>query len=208
MSNGDKWQTRCKGILRGAQFGWNDFADRETNETKRTPQIVGRFEMLDGEDAGKLETWFGSLSDDLTTKGDKSFYEFTIESLRACGWTGDELAEIPALAEAGHLVNEVILVREHKIDGQGKTRSSVKYVNRLGAVKVDLKDNAMTAQEIADFSRKMKARLSGGNGSKSTPQPARSAAPPPRRTGRGFAGPSSDYDDRDPPPYDPNDVPY
>jgi len=170
MSN-DTYEIRCRGVLRGVQFGWDEY------EGVRRPQLVGRFKILDGEDAGKYETWFASLSDDVSSKG-RSFYEYTIDGLRTCGWTGDDLSELPAIVDGGACASEVSLVREFKLGNDGKWRSKGRGGNRVGAVKVDLKGNAMTDAEVLDFARKMKSKIGGNGGG----QQQRSAAPPPNRT--------------------------
>lgn len=213
MSNGTDYQTRCKGILRSAQPGWNEFKDKETGEVIRQPQFVCRFEMTDGDDAGKFETWFASLSEDENKNG-KQFCEFTFESLRQCGWTGSDLAEIPSLAESGALSTEVNLVREHKQKqdktGKWEWRSQIKYVGGgNGGAKVDLKENAMTQAELASFAKRMSRRL-GGNGSSgqtqrsAAPPPARNTAPPPANR----LPASNGQGDRDAPPPDDDSIPF
>lgn len=145
-------ESRCRGVMRSLQFGWNDY------QGVRRPQIVARFELLDGDDKGKLDTWFASMSEDLTAKGDKTYCDHTVESLRACGWTGCDLSELPTLVDAGKLSCEVVLVRVHKMK-DGKANTLIKYVNKLGAAKVDLKGNAMGAGDVADLAKRMRGRL-------------------------------------------------
>lgn len=162
MSNGN-YETRCTAILRGAAFGWSEY------EGRQQPQLVGRFEILDGDDQGKFETWFGSLSEDENTKG-RPFWEFTRDALRTCGWTGDDFSEVPGLIAEGKLANEVAIVREHR-QKDGKWRSSVKYVNSPGGANVDLKDKAMSPSEIADFAKRMKAKMGGARASNGNGHP-------------------------------------
>lgn len=194
MSN--EYETRCNGIMRSAQFGWNEY------EGVRQPQLVARFELIDGDDAGKFDTWFGSLSEDENSKGIQ-FYEYTIKSLRACGWTGDDLSEIPDLAENGSLAKEVSLVRTHKVLDTGETKTKIKYVGGGGGAKIDLKENAMTEREVADFARRMRSRIGGkaAGGSSGTQRsaapPTRNAAPPARNGGQRHPNAPGNRDDSD-----------
>lgn len=149
----DKKQVKCRGVLRGLQFGWNEY------QGARQPQIVARFELLDGENAGSYDTWFGSLSEDMSSKG-RPFAEYTWDALRHCGWTGDDLTQLPALAEAGKLARPVSLVREIKTGTDGKQKTLIKYVNGDGS-KVDLKDKAMSTSDIAALAKRMRP---GGSG--------------------------------------------
>lgn len=152
------FETRDRGCLRSAQFGWNEY------EGVKTPQLVCRFEILDGDSKGRTDTWFASLSEDASRSG-KAFYEFTIDSLRACGWTGNDLAEVPVLAAAGQLAGEVVLVRTHR-HKDGKVNTLVKYVNRIGGGGVNLKDKAMADDEVAAFAKRMKAKVAAAGGAR------------------------------------------
>lgn len=206
----DKYSSYHTGVLRSIQF------DKQSYEGREHVQLVGRFEILTSADAsndlvGKTETWFGSLSEDATKgKTGKSFYEFTIDGLRACGWTGASLAETPALAESGQLAQEVKLTVEHKLkdDGRGGQawRTSIAWVNPIGGGKVKLQ-NELTADELAQFSKRMERLIAGGG--KSAAQPPRSAAPPQHRTshaGNGSAPGRGGFTDDRPPPDD--DIPF
>lgn len=192
----DKYTSNCRAVLRSVQFRRGDYEGREF------PEVVGRFEILDGDDAGKVNTWFGSLSEDLNTKG-KPFCDYTIAALRACGWTGDDFSELPELAEANMLANEVTVVREH-VHKDDKWYVNIKYVNGGGGLKLDLKDREMSEAEVLAFAKRMKSRLGNRASSAGNHQASRAAAPPSAR--RPSSAPPrnpADFDDRRPPPYDP-----
>jgi hypothetical protein len=205
----------CNAVLRGLQFGWKEF------EGRRIEQLVGRFEMLDGEDQGRFETWFASLSEDHNSKG-KPFIDFTVEALRACGWTEDDWMALPDLAESGQLAKEVQIVREFRWkedDSQsgGTWRSSVKYVGGGAGARVNLGDNAMSEREISDFARRMRSRMGGGQRDQrrsAAPPQQRSAVPPPRNAAPPRQAPppranGGYHDDRQPPPAAPDDeIPF
>lgn len=133
---------RQPAICRSIQFG---------KTSKGDEQIAIGFEIV-GEgnpDAGRQLTYFGMFTD--TT------IDFTVEALRNCGWTGDELAELPALAEAGQIASEVSLVIEHE-EWEGKWREKVKWVNRPGGGKVKLAD-PLDDQSLTRFSSMMKSKV-------------------------------------------------
>jgi hypothetical protein len=133
---------RQPAICRSIQFG---------KTSKGDEQIAIGFEIV-GEgnpDVGRQLTYYGMFTD--------STIDFTVEALRNCGWTGDELAELPALADAGQLANEVSLVVEHE-EWEGKWREKVKWVNRPGGGKVKLAD-PLDDQSLGRFSSMMKSRI-------------------------------------------------
>lgn len=147
-------QSKCKAVLRSVDFGWSEYQG-----TKR-PQLLAKFELSDGPDKGQRETWFASLSDDKNSKG-VPFCDFTFAGLRACGWTGDDISELPYLVEQGHLSKEVTVTRETKVGKDGKERSSIKYVS--GPRASDSKgDKSMSASELVALAKTLKARKTEG----------------------------------------------
>lgn len=208
-ANGAEFETRCTAILRSVAFGWNQF------EGKQTEQLVGKFEIMDGDDVGKFETWFGSLSEDENKKG-RPFLEFTRDALKTCGWTGDDWTELPGLVQDGFLANAVSIVRKHRQDPEtGKWRSQVKYVNSPGGANIDLKEKAMNPAEIAAFSKRMKARMSGrpSNGNGQAPIPplggrVGSQVLPPATHHRAQQGGGYGNAQRDVPPPSDDDIPF
>jgi hypothetical protein len=133
---------RQPAICRSIQFG---------KTSKGDEQIAIGFEIV-GEgnpDVGRQITYFGMFTD--TT------IDFTVEALRNCGWQGDELAELPRLADEGLLPNEVSLVIEHE-EWEGKWREKVKWVNRPGGGKVKLAA-PLDDQSLGRFSSMMKSKV-------------------------------------------------
>lgn len=92
-----------------AQFG----------EGKNHPQVVVNFEILDGPEAGRRIAWFGHFSEKTVQR--------TVESLRYCGFKGDDLA----LATTQKLDQEVQIVVAHE-EYNGKVTAKVNWVNRAG----------------------------------------------------------------------------
>lgn len=104
-------------------------------------QVAVMFELVGGPHDTKHITWFGYFSD-LTV-------ERTLESLRHCGWDSDSIAELDSLG-----ANEVELVIEDETY-EGKTRSKVKWVNRIS--RLQMKEQ-MNAQQVAAFAAKLRGK--------------------------------------------------
>lgn len=120
-----------------------------------TEQVAVDFELVE---TGEHITWYGSLSD-------KAF-DRTIESLRHCGWEGDDLSDL-----AGLNTNEVSLDIDWD-DYNGERRLRVNWVNRPGGVA--LKDQ-MSNDEARAFALRMKSRIASIG---KTPKPRQPAAAP------------------------------
>lgn len=104
-------------------------------------QIAVMFQLTQGPHEGKHITWFGFFTD--------STVERTLESLRHCGWDSDSLAELDHLD-----ANEVELVIDDETY-EGKTRSKVKWVNRVS--KLALKEQMSPAQ-VQAFAAKLRGK--------------------------------------------------
>lgn len=131
-------------------------------------QIAVQFEFL--EPAGEKLTWYGFFTD--------ATFDRTIESLRACGWTGSSLDEFSAEALPAGVNRQVELVVTHE-EYNGKTSARIAFVNNVGGG-MALK-SAMSSDQARAFAAKMKGRiaaLSGGvpPAAKTTPR----ATPRPR----------------------------
>jgi len=134
------------------QFGYS------SNETE---QIALTFKFLQEPFAGQYMTWFGFFTD--KTK------ETTFKTLRACGWQGDDLADM-----SGIDANEVDLVIETELDQQGRERSRIRWVNELGGGKVKMQ-NTMTPEQQRAFAARMKGTaiaLREGKGPAKPPRPS------------------------------------
>jgi hypothetical protein len=119
-------------------------------------QVVVLFDFTDQKDPdyGKSISWFGYFSDKTIDR--------TLESLRYCGWQGDEIAELPDIAAAGGLNEEVELVVEHEFyqrPGEpGEWQEKVRWVNRPGGSGAIKLERPLEGRELASFSARMKSR--------------------------------------------------
>jgi hypothetical protein len=102
--------------------------------------VAVAFELLDH--PGEHITWYGYFTEKTVDR--------TMESLRYCGWQGDDVSDLTGISS-----NEVEIVIEHEEDREGKTRARVKWVNRAGSSKAQLKNEMNDAQKKA-FAARMK----------------------------------------------------
>lgn len=108
-----------------------------------TPEVAVAFQFSDPDLGNKSITWHGYLSD--------KTYQRTVESLRICGWTGDDLSDL-----AGLDANEVELVVENE-EYEGEVNPKVRWVNRIGgglAVKAP-----MTPEKAKTFAASMRTKI-------------------------------------------------
>jgi hypothetical protein len=134
------------------------------------------------EPTGEFISYFGAFTDKGTVH--------TVKALRACGWEGDDLSELPALADSGALANEVSLVIVHEVYN-GETKAKVKWVNPPGGGGGKIKlERALDERGLSDFAARMKSRIRAEGGA--------------RPSASGTRRPSTGADDRRPLPYDPN----
>ena len=151
---------------------------------KGTPAVAVEFVFSD-ESLGSIR-WDGWLSD--------AAFDRTIESLRHCGWTGDDLSDLDGLD-----ANEVELVVEDD-DYNGKTYSKVKWVNRAGSL---AHKSPLTGDKAKFFAKQMQARIRALDASKPAPGP-RTA--PKAQSARRSSAPSGPVDEREPPPLSDDDI--
>lgn len=149
-------------------------------------QVAISFVINDGEHAGENLSYFGTFTENAL--------EYTEKALRACGWDGDDLAELPALAEAGKLGPAQIVVRHEEYKGEKKVK--VKFVNKPGGKFTFDAENAIEGQGLKSFAAKMKSQFSRNT----------SASTQARSNGR-QAVREAKRDTRDAPPPGDNDVP-
>lgn len=81
----------------------------------QTPLVLASFRTSDGEDV----EWQGWLTDKAVDR--------TLEALRVCGWTGDDVRELPGLD-----ANEVEIEVQHE-EFKGRIYARVRWVNALGS---------------------------------------------------------------------------
>lgn len=109
-----------------------------------TPEVAVEFILADPSLEGQGITWHGFLTD-------KTF-DRTVESLRHCGWKGDDLSILEGVD-----ANEVELVIENEANDEGDSYPRVRWVNRLGGG-LAVKD-PMKPDEAKAFAAKMKGRI-------------------------------------------------
>lgn len=145
--------------------------------SKGKDQVGVDFVLLEGPDIGKHVTWYGYFTDDS--------FERTIDSLRLCGWEGDDLSDLRGIEK-----NDVQLTIAHEPDLQGEIRSRAAWVNGLGGVA--MKDK-MDKGAAAGFAARMKGRVlalkQAGGGQAKRPT---GAAPPRAAAGHATEGQPTD----------------
>lgn len=128
-------------------------------------QVAIGFEIVgDDQDAGRMVTYFGTFQDAKDGKK-RGAVDFTIEALRNIGFVGDDLSELPTLAESGQLAQEVSIVIAHEEYpvGSGEWKTKVKWVNRPGGGAIKL-ENPLDDRQLKAFAATMKSRLRGSAG--------------------------------------------
>lgn len=98
------------------------------------------FKLLEGEYAGQLISWQGYF----TEKTEKS----TIESLRYCGWKGDNFLDLEGLDR-----NIVQVTVEHQESQNGNKYARIAWVNKPGNLAIK---NPMDDKKRAAFAKRMK----------------------------------------------------
>lgn len=127
-------------------------------------QIALMFEIQDEQIGGQTITYYGYFTE--------RTYERTIESMRHCGWQGDDLLNLAGIND-----NEVEIVVAHE-QYEGKTYAKVQWINRIGggggvAVKEKLQE-----ADARQFAARMKQKIAAlGAGKPAAPKsPAGSSA--------------------------------
>ena len=110
-------------------------------ETSNGKEQIGiMFEIIRGPQAGRNVLWRGFFTE--------KTWERTLESLRFCGWKGDDLSNI------GELPYEVEIDVEHE-NYRDKTFARVAWVNRRGGVAMQ---NPLEGNALREFAAAMKRR--------------------------------------------------
>jgi hypothetical protein len=117
-----------------------------------TPQIGVMFRVVGGQADGMVVGWRGYFSDKTTQR--------TIESLRYCGWNGNDLSVFTETNEEECyrlLPSEVEIVVEHEAPTtpDGKAYAKVAWVNKLGTGTVTMK-NKLDANRAKAFAESMR----------------------------------------------------
>lgn len=149
----------------------------QITDNGKNQAVVMTFELIDpSPQPGTMISYFGYL-------GDNSIGH-TVRALQNCGWTGDNLAELPQLAEADMLAQVVELVISHETF-EGKRRAKVNWVNRPGgAGKIQL-EHVVDGPALSDFGQRMRSKITAARGGAgrsraiSTGRPPGDDVPPP-----------------------------
>lgn len=145
--------------------------------TKTGSEQVGVLFRLVGEGVeGKYITWYGYFTEKTIDR--------TIESLRICGWAGNDLEDL-----SGIDANEVELVVENE-EWEGNWSPKVRWVNRAGGFAMAAPLQATQAKAFAAkmkgailaYDKKAGAPAPKTNGQKPAPKPSASPEPPPIAT--------------------------
>lgn len=148
-------------------------------------QIVVLFQIVGGECDGRSITWYGFFTDKTVDR--------TLDSLRHCGWQGDNIGDLTGL-DANEV--EIVIVED---EYKGRTKLKVAWVNRPTALALN---RQMTPADVQAFA----ARLRGctvAHKQKYKQAPSPRTAPQQQR--KRASGDDSDYGS--PPPAD-DDVPF
>lgn len=110
---------------------------------KGTPEVAIAFDVF-GDDGHVVanRTFHGYLSDDVFPR--------TIEVLRVCGWTGDDLSNLTGLDQ-----NEVELEIRHE-EYEGKVSDRIAFVNQPGRIAVQ---NPMDEVDAKSFAAQMRGKI-------------------------------------------------
>jgi len=109
--------------------------------SKGNEQVVVKFVIAGGPQDGQQVTWYGFFSD--------ACFDRTIQSLRHCGWKGDDVSALVGLD-----ANEVEIVVEHN-DYKGKVTPTVRWINQAGG------GAGMSPVQAKDFAESVKGRIAG-----------------------------------------------
>jgi hypothetical protein len=163
----------------------------ETKEGK--PQVAVCFAILDGPCQGRRLTWYGFFTEKTV--------ERTIQSLRYCGFKGDDLA----LLVTQKLTQEVSVTVGHNTY-EGKTTARVDWVNAPGGVKLE---RPMNKDQIRRFGAQLKAKVKAiaEVAGPAADVPAPSFGEPTEAPSEGHAPPSG-WAENAPPPQDDSDIPF
>ena len=186
---------RHRAFATGHEFGWTG---------QSTPTIYIGFQMSEGDvDQGRVITALKFLTDNAL--------EYAIESLHNMGWTGDDIYSLGQKSEDNtQYPNEVELVIEHEEykgenpDYVGTIQAKIAFINRLGGSGMLKSKRPMDEAEFKRFAQSIRTQVRAIGGKK---PPAKTASPTPnggknQHTTRPAS--TGNYDERNPPPADPD----
>ncbi len=114
------------------------------------------FEILSGQHAGQTITAFLHFSTEVKpgSKTGKSQMDRSIESLRYCGFTGDDIDQF----FSQNPENEVSITVEHE-EYQGKTRAKVAWINKPGGGGGFVLQKRMAPTDLKKMAARMKSKI-------------------------------------------------
>jgi hypothetical protein len=115
--------------------------------------VLVNFEILGGEHQGRILPWWGSFNSKIPdgSRAKQSPMQRTLQSLRYCGWAGDDVMDV-LNQELG---NEVSIQVEHH-EYEGTVYARVAWVNRPGGGGVVMA-NQMNKDSLRRFSASLKS---------------------------------------------------
>jgi hypothetical protein len=135
-------------------------------------QIVVAFTVAD---TGESISWYGYFSE--------KTWQRTVESLRICGWTGDDLTDFDGGDLAGVDTHDVEIVVEEELDQEGTPRARVRWINMLRGSGIAVKQ-PLAGTELKSFAAQMRGKILSLDGGKKPaaqkPAPPASRKPAPR----------------------------
>jgi hypothetical protein len=155
-------------------------------------QIGISFSLVD--QPGTYITWYGGFSNEINGNAKKSPCERTFETLRTCGWEGDDLSDLGGIES-----NEVELVIDIEDDQNGVPRNRVKWVNAPGGGGPAMK-NVMPVDQKKAFAAKMKGAALASKQKMGAQKPVQ-PRPQSQRQAPKSTGSSSQYDESDDIPF-------
>lgn len=183
-------------VLRFAQI-------QEPQDATWSHQVILSFELIAPDpEAGMYTSYFGSLSEEANDKGNRPI-DWTVNALRNCGWTGDDLAELPELAKADRLTEIVELVVEHRPNSKGELVAKVIFVNRPGGGGMIKLERVLEGDDLKNFGRRFRTSIASAGTQPAAKKPAPAPARTQQRTAppRGSQPQRSDFVDDDTPPF-------
>lgn len=124
-----------RGAIRVVEIGKN-----------KTPCLEVDLRIIDeGPINGSAITFQGWLTDGAWKK--------TVEALRVLGWIGNDISEVPDLADAGALANECEIVIEHE-EYNGKVRAKIAWLNAPGG-----RGTKITGSALTSFAERLKSSI-------------------------------------------------
>lgn len=173
-------------VPRYARWGWTNDGDKR--------RVLMSFELLEGEFAGRRLFWNGYFT--------KKAGERTTESLRYCGWKGNDLADI----QTQELNQVVTLLVEHD-EHEGKVTAKIAFVNKPGGgtptIKIAKPMNDGDIRKFAAMMRDSVSKVPEVDGERHGSAPSQSSAPATSSASSSAAG-----DDWGSPPPVEDDIPF